>query len=1265
MAYGLMTVQAGASSEAVALFEVSLAAYPWLNDHGFHDLMVLPGSFYIELALRKHRELSDPPARRVKKAAFLQPVLLSDRKIGLSVYIRRLGGEAIEYTFREEAEPNVDTGEAPACAIIEVECREGNHGIPGVESFPPDSFRQTAAHFSQADFYRRLRENGNQYGPQFKGLADVWRSNEEALGRLRVHRNAPGTDEEVLNAILTDGIIQLMSSFRLEGGRTFILQGIEEIALPQTELPDKVWVYARIREEAGARADGGVGDLVVYDDAGTPLMSLRGVRFANMDRPKAALGAKPAKIKVVLASNFTVDPVQDSLEFWGDYLGLPVDVSIAPYDQVIQELLNSSSQLRQNGSGFNAILLNLGDWAPASRPTALNGDIEQIRAALGDLSRHTLPNGLEIAHLNPYETRYVYQEIFEDRCYLRHGIRLSENAVVIDIGANIGLFSLFVRDRCPAASIYSFEPNPVAFQALKANSEAYGPGLFPFNAGVSERRGSASLTFYEKSSVFSGFHPDEEDDRQAIKAVIENMVRGELGNGEEPVAEFAEELMKDRLNQRTFECQLVSVSDIIREQGLARVNLLKVDAEKCELEILRGVEAGHWSMIDQVVVEVHDRTGRLVTEVQEILTKQGFRCAVVEEKFLQRSGLFNVYATRPENDTPEPPEPDAYELLAGTLNAKADQLVQALEVFSRSDAGSAVLCFCLPVMKGARGVALEPALAACEERLATLLDEIPRIEVIRSGTIQTRYPEVEFPDPHSNEQGHLPYTPEGFAVVGSSLFRTLAGQRSLPRKMVVLDCDNTLWQGACGEEGPLGVKVDPAHREFQNFLVRQMSAGMLLCLCSKNSESDVWSVFAQNPGMVLRREHIVAARINWAPKSENLRSLASELNVGLDSVLFLDDNPVECAEVRANSPEVLALQIPEDLTRLPRFLAHIWAFDRATATEEDRARTRMVLENARRDEYRGQSATLSDFIDGLQLRVTLLEPSRDQLGRVSQLTQRTNQFNFTTVRRTEDEIARFLEQEGGRCLVAKVNDRFGDYGVVGLLLYQTNGDRWEVDTFLLSCRVLGRGVEHQILSQFARLALEDERSWVNLQFRPTEKNQPAWVFIQSVGAEWASPHDGGASFLMPAAKLAELRYHPESLSTGQPVPRMAEEGSGGPAPNRNVNLPAIGRSEIFQRVAGELSEGKSLVAAIASRRWRLAGGDTAPTSEDFSGTLPEKMLGIWRRAIGNPRMGMDDNFVEAGGTSLKAVQIVAAIRRELRRQLPIVSIFECPTVRLL
>src|SRR6185503_518120 len=248
------------------------------------------------------------------------------------------------------------------------------------------------------------------------------------------------------------------------------------------------------------------------------------------------------------------DPLEDSLKFWGEHFHTPVQVEVAPYDQIFQQLLDTGSALHRNRDGVNILLLGLEEWAAGDRHgngEALTLSKKRADQCFADRARCVLPNGLEIVHLNQYETDYLYKEIFADQCYLRHGIRLRDGDTVVDIGANIGLFSLFVMSRCKNPKIYACEPAPVVYDLLKANCDAYGSDVRALNVGVSDKRKTATFTFYEKSSVFSGFHSDETEDRAAIQTVVRNMLSESVAS--ESVEEYVDELTADRLRRRTHE----------------------------------------------------------------------------------------------------------------------------------------------------------------------------------------------------------------------------------------------------------------------------------------------------------------------------------------------------------------------------------------------------------------------------------------------------------------------------------------------------------------------------------------------------------------------------------------------------------------------------------------------------------------------------------------------------------------------------------------
>ena len=389
-------------------------------------------------------------------------------------------------------------------------------------------------------------------------------------------------------------------------------------------------------------------------------------------------------------------------------------------------------------------------------------------------------------------------------------------------------------------------------------------------------------------------------------------------------------------------------------------------------------------------------------------------------------------------------------------------------------------------------------LGTLDNILINKIEKYEQINFFKLADDQKVYEFEEIFDPIRDRLGHIPFTDEYNALQATQIIRCCYGVINDYYKVVVVDCDNTLWQGVCGEVGVEGVVLTEAHLEFQRRLLRLNKSGVLICLCSKNNEEDVWKIFDNRDDMVLQREHIVDARINWLTKSKNIVSLASNLNLDPESFVFIDDNPMECAEVRSNLPQVLVLDMPEEESDIELFANHTWVFDRAPCSLEDASRTEMYRQSFSRDELKKRSNNFLDFIENLELQVKCAPLSFEQLPRSAQLTQKTNQFNLTTKRYTLEEIERFSSSEEYQCFGVSVKDRFGDYGFVGLIIGSYCNTIFNVDTFLLSCRVLGRGVEFKVVNQLAAIVEEKSIKAVKFNVKRTVKNKPAIDFLKLI-----------------------------------------------------------------------------------------------------------------------------------------------------------------------
>ena len=464
--------------------------------------------------------------------------------------------------------------------------------------------------------------------------------------------------------------------------------------------------------------------------------------------------------------------------------------------------------------------------------------------------------------------------------------------------------------------------------------------------------------------------------------------------------------------------------------------------------------------------------------------------------------------------------------------ASLHELVTALISASKRFSTPLIVCAC-------------PSPDSANESVVRQLTGYPNLYVIDSDQLIADYQIADIYDAIGERAAHVPYATAFYAGLATQIVRTVIALDRPPVKVVAVDCDNTLWTGVCGEDGPESVVVDHGRRVLQERLINLKNSGILLAIVSKNNEADVCETFAKHPEMVLRWSDIDVSRINWQAKSRNLISLADELNLSLDSFVFLEDDSKEAAEVQQGCPKVTTLQIPASSQELPAFLNHAWIFDQVrAATVEDQRRTRMYSEEAERKRYEQQATSFQDFINGLNLKTDFLPVDQDSLSRASQLTLRTNQMNTTLERLSEAQLLSVIESSNVRAWAVSVSDRFGDYGIVGLLVLQLDGQTATVRNFMLSCRTLGRGVEHRILAHAGAAVLAEAQPsvFVEIPFVVGPRNDPAIQFLQSIPFGIQVGH----AFRFDTGELARLEFTdvssraPQTISKSEP----AQEGAG-------------------------------------------------------------------------------------------------------------------------
>ena len=334
-------------------------------------------------------------------------------------------------------------------------------------------------------------------------------------------------------------------------------------------------------------------------------------------------------------------------------------------------------------------------------------------------------------------------------------------------------------------------------------------------------------------------------------------------------------------------------------------------------------------------------------------------------------------------------------------------------------------------------------------------------------------------------------------------------------KVLVVDLDNTLWGGVAGEDGFEGIQIGPdypgaAYQAVQRAMLDLYHRGVVLAVCSKNNPAEAMEILARHPGMLLKPQQFAALRINWNDKARNLREIAAELNVGVEALAFLDDNPVERQWVRSQVPEVSVIELPKDPMDYARALREACVFETLKLSAEDRERGKYYEEQKQRQDLKRGSSSLEDFYSSLQMEAEIGEVKPETIARIGQLTQKTNQFNLTTRRYTEQQIKAMSLDPTCRLYALRARDRFGDNGLVGLAITRQRRDQVEIDTFLMSCRVIGRTLETALLAVIVDDAHNAGARRLSGWFVPTPKNAPAREFYSRHGFTRTGENEQGS-----------------------------------------------------------------------------------------------------------------------------------------------------------
>jgi len=349
------------------------------------------------------------------------------------------------------------------------------------------------------------------------------------------------------------------------------------------------------------------------------------------------------------------------------------------------------------------------------------------------------------------------------------------------------------------------------------------------------------------------------------------------------------------------------------------------------------------------------------------------------------------------------------------------------------------------------------------------------VYVLDYDALVARYGRAQWHDERKWLTVRLPIAAQNLNYLVNEWFRFLHPLTGKLAKALVVDLDNTLWGGVIGEDGMAGIRLGSEHpgaafQELQRALLDLHQRGILLAICSKNNRDDAMEALQNHPGMLLTPAHFAAMRINWGDKAQNLREIARELNIGVDSLAFLDDNPFERQQVRRQLPEVYVINLPNDPMEFSRVIRECPLFERLSLSAEDQQRGKYYQAQREREQLEQTISSREDFYRSLLQEAEVAPLTKSTLARITQLTNKTNQFNLTTRRYTEQQISQLVSSPGWHCFSIRLRDRFGDNGLVGVAITHQQGATCEFDTLLLSCRIIGRTVETAFLSFLAQHA---------------------------------------------------------------------------------------------------------------------------------------------------------------------------------------------------
>jgi FkbH-like protein len=493
--------------------------------------------------------------------------------------------------------------------------------------------------------------------------------------------------------------------------------------------------------------------------------------------------------------------------------------------------------------------------------------------------------------------------------------------------------------------------------------------------------------------------------------------------------------------------------------------------------------------------------------------------------------------------------------------------------------------------------------------------------------------------PREWNMAKIPFSDAFIPLYADHVCRTIAALRGKTRRCLILDLDNTLWGGVIGDDGLEHIRIGQGDSTGEAYLAVQQLAldlrarGIVLAVCSKNEDEIARSPFQEHPEMLLKENHIAVFQANWKDKATNIKAISQELSLGLDAMVFLDDNPVERLLIRQMLPEVAVPELPEDPAMYSRTLAAAGYFETVAFSEDDLRRADFYQDNARRATLQKEAGDLESYLASLAMEITFQPFDQTGRARIAQLINKSNQFNLTTKRYTEAQVAAMQNDPAYFTLQVRLSDTFGDNGMIGVVICRrTAKEEWEIDTWLMSCRVLGRRVENMtLLAVLDQAKKEGVRRLIGM-YIPSDRNKLVQEHYPKLGFGIVKTEDGVSTYELDvdSAVVQGAPMTVKHIGTA----RTDQEG-------KNVN-----------RV---IRPAKEAPVGVSARPQQMSHAE--PSNE-----VESELIRIWKEVLDRENIGVRDDFFEMGGDSLQAVRLMFEIEKTFRQQFDISTLMSHPTI---